>query len=213
MAVLLLVTMISIVTGCGRSSASSGTALATLGGVSIGDKPQPPGSEAGLLYVLLVNRSHAAVTIRSIRIAGPGIGTVVRVVQVRIAPLTTGGQHDKVLFDSVPSSLYGSDPPVNQYGKGVPCHKQALDPVRGFVLPPRAAAHVWTVIRAARPGTWKIPDNVVTYSQSGNLYRQKITMAAYGSVAIGAPDYVLEPVVRECLSRTGAKVLPGYKIR
>jgi len=139
-------------------------------------------------------------------VRGEGIGTVVKVVEIRIAPANSN-KDGKLAVNTVAGSLYGTNPPVDYYER---CHEQVLKPVKGFVLRPQDGAHVWIVIRAVRPGTYNIPDHVVTYTDQGVLYRQVLTLRAYGSVADNARRPVLTWGEQQCIKPTRTTILSGF---
>ncbi|HXP21943.1 MAG TPA: hypothetical protein VN840_20040 [Streptosporangiaceae bacterium] len=201
----LVLASLLILSGCG-GGVPAGTALAQELWTSIGAKAIRPGFEIGLLYYDLENTSTSTIVIDSVGIAGPGIGTVVRPVQVRMAPLRFGWHH--YVSTSVALSLYTTDPPVNFEGKG--CRKQGLVPLKGFQMTPGSEARIWVVLRAMRPGRWVIPSHVIYYTQDGAEYRQVEPLRAYGLVADQAayiPPYYAEA---ECVHPEGAAFLRGY---
>jgi len=194
--------------GCGESGPASGSAFARLYNVAIGAKAIRPGTELGLLYVYLQNDSGKPLTVTSVGINGPGMGTVVRAVQIDIGPLTYGGSDITPLYDSVSGSIYGEDPPVNFAGSE--CHAQILKPVAGYQMSPNARARIWIVLKALRPGRWTIPAHVVFYSQAGASYRQVLRLRAYGSVADDATQPSLSWGEQKCLRQTGARLLSKW---
>jgi hypothetical protein len=124
-------------TGCaGARSPATGNALVNEGGISIGTKAQQPGGEIGMLYLPLINRTRASLIIKSVSFTGRGIGTVIKVIQVNLAPSSYGGNDPKAIFASVPLSTYSSDPPVSRCGPGLRCHRQTLKQVKGYRLTP-----------------------------------------------------------------------------
>ena len=166
-----------------------------------------PGTEIGLLYVFLQNNSNSTIVLSSVGIRGPGIGSVVRLVQVDIAPLRSG--RHRFLPNSVPSSEYQTNPPV--FWDGHHCRKQALFPVKRFRMTPGSNAWLWVVLRAIKPGRWKIPFHTIHYTMNGTAYRQDIPVSDYGSVSKDAayiPPYYL---MARCVGlQTGARFLPGF---
>ena len=162
-----------------------------------------------MLYLPLINRTHAPLVIKSVGFTGRGIGTVIKVVQVNLAPAGYGGKDPRLIFDSDPLSTYGTDPPVERYGPGLKCHRQILRQVKGYRLGYNANARVWVVIRNLRPGRWTITSHVITYTQNGTTYRQAISLQAYGTVARHAV-FTLDPNSEACLRPAGARVLPGW---
>ena len=195
-----------VVAGCG-SGGSSGNAFEKGYPVQSGNRAIRPGFELGVLELYLHNNSHATVVLDSIGVSGPGIGAVVRPVQVEVAPLRYG--YHRLERDSVPSSLYQVTPPV--FYERSRCRKQLLVPVRGFRMTPGSQAWVWIVLRAVRPGRWAIPYHVVNYSADGVQYSERIPLTEYGAVdkrAAYIPPYW---GFAKCVGpATGATFLPGY---
>jgi hypothetical protein len=201
---------LALITGCGTSQTPTPTGTAFQvsmgGGFAVGAKPIRPGTELGMLYVGIYNDTKSPVTMRSVVVRGEGIGTVVKVVEIRIAPANSK-KDGKLAVNSVAGALYGTNPPVYDYAG---CHKQILKPLKGYVIRPRGAAHIWIVIRAVRPGKYNIPFHVVTYTDNGVLYRQVITIRAYGSVADNAHRPVLSGGEIPCVKPTGTTILSGF---
>jgi hypothetical protein len=192
-----------VVAGCGTPG---GNALVRGYSTWVGSKPVRPGTEIGLLNVLLQNKSNSTIVFSSVSIRGPGIGSVVRLAQMDIAPLRRGRHH--VLPNSVPSSQYQTDPPVFWQGH---CRKQALFPVNGFRMTPGSIAWLWVVLRAIKPGRWKIPFHTIYYMMNGVQNRQVIPLSAYGSVSKDAAYIPPYYAMAKCVGpRTGARFLPGY---
>jgi hypothetical protein len=181
---LLAVALGVAVGGCGQGG-TAGTALRFPSRIWVGMRVMPPGAKFGLLGLDIPNKSNAPLTIDSIRLDGPGMGTVARVVQTAIAPPTT-------VRHSVPASTYVSDPPVawvpppggRIYRPG--CYVQALRPVHGYVVPPGGIFRVWVVIQLIRPGRWRVANHTVYYTQYGARYHQVITLSYSGTVAAKA---------------------------
>lgn len=195
--------------GCSRSGVLTGTALAQQVAISTGDKPIRPGFEIGLLDDLLDNSSNSTLVIESVSLSGPGIGTVVRPIQVEIAPLRFGRSDYEL--NATPGALYQTDPPVNFAGSR--CYRQALFPVKGFRMTPGSQARIWIVLQALRPGRWVIPVRVVNYTVGGVMYRQNDPVREYGSVASNATYIPPYWAMAKCVGRaTGARLLSGYHL-
>ncbi len=192
---------------CGGSGAAKGLALVPDLATAIGAKPIRPGAELGMLYVYVENRSSSPIVLKSVSIAGPGIGTVVRAVQISFGPLYPS-KVEATRADWAPSSLYGSDPPVIDIAQG--CHSQLLQALHGHKLAPHKAGWIWIVIRALAPGKYKIPAHVIYYTQNGTTYRQSQPIDAYGSVAATAPPDMQPWATQICMQPTGARILPGF---
>jgi hypothetical protein len=128
-----------LVASCASDGGMKGTAFAQEQWSSIGAKAIRPGVEIGLLYYDFENTSHSTVVVESVGITGPGIGTVVRPVQIRMAPLRYGWHRYE--RNSTALALYTTDPPV--MFEGTHCRLQALVPVRGFRMTLGSEARVW----------------------------------------------------------------------
>jgi hypothetical protein len=192
--------------GCGSGSGSAqGNAFAQEVLTSIGAKAIRPGTEIGLMYYDFENVSSSTVVIDSIGISGPGIGTVVRPVQVMMAPLRYGWHHYEA--HSAPLALYSTDPPVF---KEKACRRQALVPLKGYRMTPGSDARFWVVLRAIRPGRWVIPQHVLYYTQNGNKYRQAEPLRAYGLVTTNAAYIPPYWAMADCVRPEGARFLPGF---
>jgi hypothetical protein len=169
------------------------------------DVDRREGDPAGLYYDI-VNTSHQTVVLYSVGISGPGIWTVVRPVQIMIAPLRFGWHNYEP--HSVAAALYTTDPPVNY--EGLVCRRQALFPLKGFRMTPGSDARFWIVVRALRPGRWVIPRHVIYYTQSGVRYRQAEPWRAYGLVAARAAYIPPAYTMAHCVGPEGARFLPGH---
>ncbi len=194
------------VAGCGRGGVQAGHALRTDPPTSIGDKPLAPGFEIGLLDAFVDNASDSTLVIDSVGISGHGIGTVVRPVQVEMAPLRFGRRTYEMT--AAPAATYETDPPVLFYGHR--CHRQALFPVKGYRMTPGSQTRIWIVVRAIRPGKWDISP-VVHYTAGGVRYRQAVPVRQYGSVADHAAYIPPDSATVKCVGpQTGATFLPGF---
>jgi len=158
--------------------------------------------------VFLDNTNKSALVLNSIRLTGPGIGTVAWVVEVKVAPLRSGYHH--FLEMAVPGGGYLTDPPVNLVGKG--CHKQALFTVSGYRLTPGSQVRIYIVLRTLKPGKYSLPHQVVYYTQNGVQYKQAIPYRFYGSVADNIPYAGMNPLQAVCVRPTGARLLPGWHL-
>lgn len=144
--------------------------------------PLKPGDEVGMLFVDLDNRSKAPLTLRSVSFPGHGVGTVVRIVQIEIGPSLAGKIPPSQITKGVPGGTYRTDPPVSWWPPTRTCGKQVLDPVRGYVLPPRGITRVWVVLQATQAGRYRF-SHVLHYTQSGRQYQEVV----HGRVAPNAP--------------------------
>ena len=192
--------------GCTASTPATGTALVPGATTSYGLAPLKPGTQLGLLDVDLVNRSKSPVTLESISGIGRRLGTVIRVVEVKIAPAHGNGSKD------VPGGAYETDPPVFWAGKGT-CLKQTMVPLRGFRLAPGGLARVWIVVQGARPGRFAVTGHIVRYAQGGTLYRELIPTGYTGSVSRTAKFNPIYWAHARCLENMKPRLLHGQYVR
>jgi hypothetical protein len=196
--------------GCAaRQAVWPGTAFSPDYGTSIGSPPIRPGMEFGWLYLYLDDTSKSALVLNLLRISGAGIGTVARVVEVKVAPLRSGYHrvHD---LTGTPGGTYKTDPPVVL--DGGQCHKQALFPVPGHRLTPGSEVRIYIVLRAARPGNYAVQHQVVYYTQNGVRYRQAFPIRFWGSVAKHAPVAPVDILQAVCVKQARARVLPSWPL-
>ncbi len=174
-------------------------------GTGVGPLITRPGWEYGYLFGDAHNASHSTLTIRSVSLKGPGVGTVITLADVRIAPQF--GKSGTV----VSSSNYLEDPPVEVGPHG--CKKQALYPVRGYQLKPGRQFLFWIVVKALRPGRWRIPAQVVTYTQNGGTYTHSFPIHYWGTVKTDAhvtPKLVPGDYEVQCVKPEGSHFLNYY---
>jgi hypothetical protein len=197
--------------GCtsSRGSVHAGTAIGQDYATTIGSPPIRPGTELGWLYVYLDNTSKSTLLINSVAISGPGIGTVVRPAEVKVAPLRSGLHHYYVM-NGTPGGTYMTDPPVAGYSAH--CHKQALFPVAGFRMTPGSQVRIYVVLRALRPGKYAVPSQVIYYAAQGVNYRQSMPFRFWGSVADKARIIPIDPAQIECVKPAAARVLSGWHL-
>lgn len=164
-----------------------------------------PGWEYGYLFGDADNTSHSTLTIDSVSLRGPGVGTVIALADVRIAPQF--GKPDAW----VSSANYLTDPPVEVGPKG--CQKQALYPVKGFRLAPGKAFLLWIVVRALKPGRWDIPAQVVTFTENEGTYTHSFPIRYWGTVKTDAhvsPRVVPGDEEAQCVKPEGSHFLAHY---
>jgi len=195
---------------CGTSSPAGGTALVPGYRTISGLAPLRPGTQLGLLVVYLQNRSRSPITINSVRGLGRGLGAVIKVVEVKIAPAR--GADGKAVPDGVPGGSYQTDPPVFWTGPGA-CNEERLVRLRGFRLAAGGLARVWIVVQAARPGRFAISGHLVRYTRGGTAYQQLIPEGYRGSVSRTARFIPIDWSEARCLKITKTRVLPGQRVR
>lgn len=179
--------------GCGHQGTPPGTALGHVYKTEVGGAVLHTGVRLGYLFAYLKNVSDAPIVIDSVGIPGLGVGTVVKPVEMEIAPLTAG-------LTSVGGGGYETDPPVSAFGRV--CHVQALRPVAGYRMAAGSQVRIWVVLRALHPGKYSMPTHVIYYTQAGRKYRQVLQEGYFGSVSRNAPFIPPSPDEAKCLSKT-----------
>jgi len=173
--------------------------------MTYGLAPLKPGTQLGLLDVALVNRSRLPITLESVEGIGRGLGTVIRVVEVKIAPAHGTGRKD------TPGGACQTDPPVWWVGRGT-CIKQRLLPLHGFRLAPGGLARVWIVVQVARPGRFAVTGHLVRYTQEGTLYQQLIPTGYKDLASRTAPFIPVYWAQARCLKRMKPRLLRGQRV-
>lgn len=195
------VVLMLAVAGCGSTGTPAGTALQPGDIYTNGIAPMRPGDQLGLLDVFLVNRSHSPITITSVTVPGHGVGTVVRVTQVKIAP-------DLAPSKAVYGGSYVTDPPVDFIGW---CRRQVLRPVHGYRLAPGAKARLWEVFQFIHPGRFNIRKHIIHYTQNGHQYQQVLPDGYTGSVVTHAKYLPPDPPQARCVKPMHARLLTNIK--
>ncbi len=196
-----------LLSSCGGSGPAAGHALNPGALTTDVLAPLKPGDEVGMLFVDLDNSSNSPLSLRSVSFPGRGVGTVIRIVQLEIGPSIAGKIPPSQITKGVPGGAYRTDPPVAWWAPTRTCGRQVLDPVRGYVLPPRGIARVWVVLQAARPGRYSF-GHVLRYTQGGRQYQEVVREVVRGRVAPHAPYIPVDATEKYCLSRAKTKLLP-----
>ncbi|HXP18536.1 MAG TPA: hypothetical protein VN840_02710 [Streptosporangiaceae bacterium] len=168
--------------------------------------PIRPGTQLGLLYAAVHNRSRSPIAISSVTLIGRGVRTVIKIVEVKIAPLETGNK-------GVPGGAYEVFPPAAYWPPAASCGKQPLVRLHGFRLAPGALARVWIRIQGARPGPFLITGDLVRYRQNGVSYRQVIPTGYKGSVSRNAPFIPIDKEQARCVKSENVRPLRGHYLR
>ncbi len=197
--------VLCVAAGCAASAPATATALNPGAEMTYGLAPLKPGTQLGLLDVDLVNRSRLPITLESVEGIGRGLGTVIRVVEVKIAPAHGTGRQD------TPGGAYQTDPPVWWVGRGT-CIKQRLLPLHGFRLAPGGPARVWIVVQVARPGRFAVTGYFVRYTQEGTLYQQLIPTGYKGLASRTAPFIPVYWAQARCLKSMKPRLLRGQRV-
>jgi hypothetical protein len=200
-----LLVLVFLVVGCGGSPASSfptGAALDPGYAMLYGLAPLKPGTQLGLLDVDLLNRGNAAITLDSVSGIGRGLGTTIKVVEVKIAPSEAGNK-------GTTGGAFEVDPPVYFWKPTNSCGRQVLLRLRGFRLAAGALARVWIVIQAARPGRFSVGTHLIRYSVNGTEYQQPIPTGYKGTVSRKAPFLPIDPSEARCIKSMHPRLLRG----
>lgn len=118
--------------GCDASAAPhavTGKAL-TRGNVwTFGLVTLRPGAQLGLLDATVHNKSRSPLALTSITLTGPGFGTVIKLVDAKIAPPETGR-------NGTPGGAFEVYPPTVYWTIGRTCNQQVLVTARATGCPP-----------------------------------------------------------------------------
>lgn len=193
-------------TSASRAGTATGTALVRGSVMTFGLAPIRPGTQLGLLYADVDNRSRAPVTLSSITLTGRGVGTVIKILEVKLAPLETGNR-------AVPGGAYEVYPPTAYWPPAASCGKQPLVSLAGFRLAPGTQARVWFRIQGAEPGRFLVTGDLVRYRQDGVSYRQLIPTGYRGSVSMTAPFIPIDKEQARCIESENVRPLTGHYLR
>jgi hypothetical protein len=185
---------------------ATGAALVRGYSTTFGLAPIRPGTQLGLLYADVSNRSRSPITLTSVTLVGRGVGTVIKIVEIKIAPLETGNK-------AVPGGAYEVYPPTAYWPPAASCGKQPLVPLPGFRLAPGTLARVWFRIQGAAPGPFLVAGDLVRYQQHGAGYRQLIPTGYKGSVSRTAPFIPIDKEQARCINSENARPLRGHYLR
>lgn len=203
---LLVIAAGTVLAACSGTSPQTGTALNPGYRTIFGTAPLRPGDQLGMLDVGLWNHSHQPLTITSITVSGRGVGSVIRIAEVKIAP-------DLPLSTAVTGGAYETDPPVEYIGLEYTghCIRQVLRPVHGYKLAPGAKARVWVVIEYQHPGRFAIREHIIHYTQNGSRYQEAIPTGYTGSAAPDAKYLPPTSWQARCVKPMGARFLTNIK--
>ena len=148
-------------TSATRDGPATGTAVVRGYATIFGLAPIRPGTQLGLLYAVVQNRSRSPVTLSSITLVGHGVGTVIKILEVKIAPRETGNK-------AVPGGAYEVYPPAAYWPPAASCGKQPLVPLPGFRLAPGTQARVWFRIQGAAPGPFAVKGDSCATDSAGS---------------------------------------------
>jgi hypothetical protein len=204
---LLVVVALVLATNCSSRENSvlpnSGTAFVQPGPAKFLLNPVKPGEEWVLLIAFLKNATGEPLMLRGVRLRGEGLGRVVDVIQLRIAPLPP----DSGEYGFVPSGIFKTYPPAILLGGKVTCNSQTLRPIGGYVMGPAREARILVLMRAAKPGEFSVRFHEVTYSQSGREFMQSLPVGMRGTVSEGGHPIGVDKDEQACLSQS--RVLPS----
>jgi hypothetical protein len=183
--------------GCGKERG----ALAGNGGFVAVMDDVPIGEQWATMNASLLNTSGEALTILKLEVSGPGVGTVVRVLETKIAPIPRDGNSLAVTSGGIWRTL----PPVEQ--RGTRCAAQTLRPVDGFVLQPGRVVRALLLMEAESVGAFSFKGVRVTYEREGEAVTELVDFGQQGSVtAEGMPTPPLAGDELACAQLT--RVLP-----
>jgi len=151
-------------------------ALAGNGGFFAVMNDVPLGEQWATMNASLHNTSTKPLIIRTLTVAGPGIGSVVRVLDTMIAPIPA--DHDSLSVTS--GGVWRTYPPVQKRGQD--CAIQTLEPVEGFVLPPGGVARALLLLEATSVGRFKFKGVEVSYEQDGKAGTELVDFGQEGTV-------------------------------
>jgi hypothetical protein len=145
----------------------------------------------------LENSSSEDVTIKRVAFSHPrGIGSILRVEAIRLAPLGSSPG------TTTPGGLYRSFPPVAQRSRSGPCYVQRLVSVDGYTLRPGHEARVAIVLSPEKAGTAGFDSHVVYYTQAGKTFRQTITVGLRVKVDAKSAGLPVSSSERACAAET-----------
>lgn len=204
-----LAAAITLLTGLAVGCGTPPDPFAYYYGTGIGPWVTRPGWDYGYNFDLAENTSHSTLTLQAVRLSGPGVGTVVRIVKARIAPFSPRKNAEKMQVDQ---GNYAEDPPVELGPDG--CQRQALYQVRGFQLRPGTTVRLWVIIKAVKPGHWQIPHLVLTYTENGGTYKHIVPFRYWGTIRTNAhvsARIVPDDFQAQCVKPEGARYLHYYR--
>ena len=185
----------------GRPPVGSALATGYVNWTTVG-APLPVGQQLVIIVAPLVNLSDSPVTVTRVRMLGSGVGTTIRVLEMK-AVLTGTGR------PVVPAGgEFHTDPPVIDFVQPAGCHRAVVRPLSGAVLAPDVAGEqlapaqwVRVLVRfeAASPGKVKNTGYDVTYREGGQPYHQVIPEGWRLTVERGVPPQHIAAYERGCL--------------
>jgi hypothetical protein len=153
----------------------------------------PPGQRFAIMLVPLSTLSDTPVRLESVWLTGSGIGSVIKVVSMSLAPEQPSGH-------AVPETTYLSDPPVWNFEHR--CLVQRLEPFHGVVLHKGQVVRVYVVLKARQRGKFDNTGYHVTYQAKGTTYTQDLDVGYTTWVRHGVPRRTPHPSERSCFSLT-----------
>lgn len=202
--------------GASANTNPNGTALLDGGnGYSLGFVPFQSGSRVGAIYVPLINESDAVVILRTAEATGEGLGKILEIEDVKVAP--SSGD------DTAPLRAYATDPPTTVIGRFCPrvvvecrkilskggawhgrnCAVARLWPLDGYLMEPGEQVHLWQVLHYLSPGSYDLTGFRITYETSdGRLVSQHIPFGFYGDVTERGPTPEVHGGEGRCKSMT-----------
>ena len=194
-------------TSATRDGPATGTAVVRGYATIFGLAPIRPGTQLGLLYAVVQNRSRSPVTLSSITLVGHGVGTVIKILEVKIAPRETGNK-------AVPGGAYVLHPPAAYSATCGLMREAAPGPLPGFRLAPGTQARVWFRIQGAAPGPFAVKGDLVRYRQRRGSATSSSSLTGHpGSVSRTAPFIPIDKEQARCIKSENVQPLSGHYLR
>lgn len=159
-----------------------------------GVHPVKPGTEWVLLFAFLRNVSGSPVILRGVGFEGNGIGSVVTVFRVEVAPLPPAVG----MYGFTPGGIFVTDPPAILLKQGR-CNLQRLLQIDGYSMPPGGEARLAVFMRAKAPGQFSMRAHIVKYELDGQVYEQTLPVGMRGWISDKGGMIPLEKAQRDCL--------------
>jgi hypothetical protein len=143
--------------------------------------------------------------LQSVRLEGPGVGSVVRVVAMELAPERIGKRW--LPYEGAVGGAYSVYPPAVPSTEGG-CDAEHLVRLAGFSLPPGSLARLFFIIRFVRPGHWHVR-HVDVFYQMGKIDLHQQLAYGYDRLVSRTARYI-PPVSWQapCARYPGIRLLP-----
>jgi hypothetical protein len=198
---LVVVLGLSWTSACTHAGTEEGTALAPANTTFWSLSSMPPGEQRVLMSAFLRNESGTAIALRGVKLVGD-YESVLDILRVEYAPLPGS----EASYDFTPGGIFKNFPPALRLDHRPRCNVQRLVTFDGATMAPGAFGRIMVLIRASRPGRFRITAHDVSYEQDGRDFHQQITVGARGSVRRGARGMLLPREEKPC--QDVSRVLP-----